>query len=242
MEILKTLVGSRAHGTNLPESDYDFRGVFVAEPLEFFSPFRDVKTTQWIEGDEDNTSYELTHFCKLCASGNPSGLELLVAPIIYASDEGMALRDLLPAFISKKCIPAFIGYSRNQEKKFRDNALGRRWKYAEAHTRTLYQLRHLLKTGELKIGWDGGILEELCHVKRGLRTQEEVMGRIFDLEKECEELAATNPAAIPDLPDIKKIEEFIVSIYLPQDAVQICKTAGSGEVGGEEGKGTPEGA
>lgn len=214
-DILKTVVGSRAHGTALPESDYDYRGVFVAEPMDFISPFRNVKNNSWIEGDVDNTAYELAHFSKLCAHGNPSALELLVAPVVDSTAEGTTLRALLPKFLSKRCIAAFLGYSRSQEKKCRENHLNRKWKYAEAHTRTLYQLRHLLKNKELKIGWEGGILDELCAVKRGLKTDTEVFGRIFQLEQEIKELEVA-PSWLPEEPDTPAIEQFLSDVYLPQ--------------------------
>lgn len=212
-QILKTIVGSRAHGTFLPDSDYDYRGVFMVPLEDFISPFRNVKTNSWIEGLEDNTSYELSHFTKLCTSGNPSALELLAAPVVDATPEGEALRAMLPNFLSKKSVyDAFIGYSRNQEKKFRDNHLDRRWKYAEAHIRTLYQLLHLLKSGELKIGWEGGTLDELKSIKRGGWSQSNIYGRIFELEQLCEAAFATT--VLPEKVDVEKIEEFLFGLYL----------------------------
>lgn len=234
-EILKTLVGSRAHGTYLPDSDYDFRGVFVDDVENFLSPFRDVKNNSWIEGVKDNTSYELSRFAKMCAQGNPSALELLVAPVIESTPEGDSLKEMLPAFISKRCIPAFLGYSKNQEKKFRNNHQERMWKYAEAQTRTLYQLLHLLKTGELKIRFSDGIIEELSSVKRGRRTEGEVMTRIMELEKLCR--AEESTTALQPQADVAKIEEFLFSIYLPKNA-ELRKSQGAGEVGGENRDGT----
>lgn len=211
-QILKTIVGSRAHGTALPESDYDYRGVFIVSARDFVSPFRNVKNNSWIEGEEDNTSYELSHYVKLCAHGNPSALELLVAPVVDITPEGERLRSMLPKFLCKKRVfDAFLGYSRSQEKKFRDNHLNRRWKYAEAHTRTLYQLLHLLRTGELKIGWDGGVLEELCAVKRGRRTQSDIMSRVLQLEELCHQEYETS--TLPEEADIDAIEEFLFDIY-----------------------------
>ena len=230
-EILKTIVGSQAHGTALPESDTDYRGVFIVDAMDFISPFRNIKTNSWIEGKEDNTSYELSHFCQLCAHGNPSALELLSAPVVGATKEGRDLRAMLPKFLSKKkCFDAFRGYSRNQEKKFRDNALDRRWKYAEAHLRTMYQLLHLLKTGELKIGWSGGTLDELCAVKRGMKTEAECMARIIAMEKLCDD-AYAECTALPESPDTEAIEKFLFDIYLGNKC-QILpepEASGSGE-------------
>ena len=67
----------------------------------------------------------------------------------------------------------------------RATANGRKWKYATAHTRTLYQLLHLLKTGELVGTYSPGVVEELRSIKQGRRFDREVMARIFELEEEC---------------------------------------------------------
>ena len=76
--ILSVVVGSRLHGTYSEASDYDYRGVFLAPIEDILSPFREVKETSWIEGDTDDTCYELMHFCKMASQGNPSALEVLV--------------------------------------------------------------------------------------------------------------------------------------------------------------------
>lgn len=210
--ILSSLVGSRLHGTFNEDSDYDYRGVFILPIEDILSPFRNVKETSWIEGETDNTSYELRHFCKMCVQGNPSCLEILVGIPKEITPEGKELQRLLPKFLSKKrCFDAFMGYSRNQEKKFRDDYQRRKWKYATAQTRTLYQLLHLLKTGELVGTYPDGVVEELRAIKEGRWTDSEVMGRIFQLEQLCrEEFSKSN---LPENPDNDAVEKFIFSCY-----------------------------
>ena len=56
-QIAKVLVGSRLHGLHTNTSDYDYRGVHMHDLREVLSPFKTLKNTTWIEGDEDNTSY-----------------------------------------------------------------------------------------------------------------------------------------------------------------------------------------
>lgn len=210
--ILSSIVGSRLHGTATPESDYDYRGVFLLPIEDILSPFRKPKENSWIEGEEDNTSYELRHFCKMCTQGNPSSLEVLVGIPKEITPEGEELRKLLPKFLSKqRCFDAFMGYSRNQEKKFRDDYQGRKWKYATAHTRTLYQLLHLLKTGELVGTYPQGIVEELRSIKEGGKMDSEVIGRVFQLEELCRE--AFGHSTLPEEPDIQSVENFIFRCY-----------------------------
>lgn len=213
--ILSVIVGSRLHGTASPDSDYDYRGVFLAPIEDLLSPFRQPKETSWIEGDTDDTSYELRHFAKMCSQGNPSALEVLVGIPKEITPEGEELRALLPKFLSKKrCFDAFMGYSQNQEKKFRQNHQGRKWKYATAHTRTLYQLLHLLRTGELVGTYQEPVVKELRAIKEGRLLDREVFSRIFELEELCRE--AYDEALLPDAPDIPAVEAFIMKCYLPR--------------------------
>lgn len=210
--ILSTIVGSRLHGTATPESDYDYRGVFMIPIEDILSPFRSPKENSWVEGETDNTSYELRHFCKMCSQGNPSSLEVLVGIPNEITPEGEELRKLLPKFLSKKrCFDAFMGYSRNQEKKFRDDYQGRKWKYATAHTRTLYQLLHLLKTGELIGTYPDGVVEELRAIKEGRKLDADIFGRVFQLEALCKE--AFPSSNLPESCDQEAIEEFIFKCY-----------------------------
>lgn len=179
---------------------------------DILSPFRTPKEASWVEGETDNTSYELRHFCKMCTQGNPSALEVLVGIPKEITPEGEELRALLPSFLSKeRCFNAFMGYSRNQERKFRDNYQGRKWKYATAQTRTLYQLLHLLKTGELVGTYAPGVVEELREIKNGWRSDSAVFDRIFQLEQFCRDAFVKAP--LPAKPNTAAIEAFIFKCY-----------------------------
>jgi len=224
--ILSTIVGSRLHGTHNEDSDYDYRGVFLAPIEDILSPFRKTKETHWMEGehkaDVDDTAYELRKFCKMASQGNPSVLEILVGeeyPTL--TEEGERLRELLPAFLSRKCYFAFSGYAHNQEKKFRESgkvfeskgsqATDRKWKYACAHVRTLYQLHHLLKKKELIGKYADPVAKELKAIKEGRWRQMDIMDRIFQLEEQCQDMFENT--WLPNEPDTEAIESFILSCY-----------------------------
>jgi len=213
--ILTTIVGSRLHGTATPESDEDIRGVFMVSPIEIISPFRTVKDSHWVEGENtDATAYELCKFLKMCAQGNPSSLEVLVGLPKTTTPLGEDLKKLLPKFLSKRCFHAFLGYSKNQEKKFRDHdgiRDNRKYKYACAHVRTLYQLLHLLKTGELIGQYSGGVLEELVQIKNGLKSDSDIFSRIFQLEEHCKE--EFEKCSLPENADITEVEKFLAAAY-----------------------------
>ncbi len=146
VEILRVLVGSHAHGLATPESDYDYRGVYVTPTREILSLGGKVKSTQWVEGtNEDNTAYEIGHFLSLAVHCNPSILEVFMAPSVQLHPLGQELRVLFPAIWNPHDVAnAFGGYSLNQRKKFLDNKENRRWKFATAYLRVLLQGIELL--------------------------------------------------------------------------------------------------
>src|SRR5262249_37148457 len=146
----------------------DYRGVFVVPLADILSPFRSPPQASTIGDEAANTSYELRHFCRLCANGNPSALEVLVGIPKEITPEGEALRELLPKFLSKdRCFRAFPGYARQQGKEFRQTPSHRKWKHAAAQVRTLQQLLHLLRTGELSGTYPPEVVAELRAIKEG---------------------------------------------------------------------------
>jgi len=161
--ILKVLVGSQAHGLATSESDFDYRGVFVVPTKEILSLGSKHTTTQWIEGKEDDTSWELGHFLHLATKCNPTILEVFLAPwkefpidesVDLSKEEvlGLELQDLFPqVWNSTAVMNAFIGYGHNQMKKFLDDKDVRPAKYAAAYARTLYNAWELLTTGTFTI-------------------------------------------------------------------------------------------
>ena len=51
----KVVVGSRLHGLNNEDSDYDFRGFFMVDLIDVLSPFRKHQNTSWIEDKIDDS-------------------------------------------------------------------------------------------------------------------------------------------------------------------------------------------
>ena len=126
--ILKVIVGSRAHGLAGPESDVDFRGVFLHPTAHILSIGAKPKQTDWVEGvplpegvedtargKVDDTAWELGHFLSLAAHCNPTILEVFAAPVENATEDGERLRSLLPLVWNPKAVrDAFIGYVGNR--------------------------------------------------------------------------------------------------------------------------------
>lgn len=160
-EILKVLVGSHAHGLATPESDYDYRGVYVVPTSKILSlTAGKIKGSHWVEGeDQDATSYEIGHFLNLALRCNPTILEVFRGtPCLTGSTTesldplGHSLQMLFPYVWNPKDVAnAFTGYSLNQRKKLLDDHMGRRWKYATAYIRVLLQAVELLTTGTFNL-------------------------------------------------------------------------------------------
>lgn len=157
--LLKVLVGSRAHGLHGPESDYDYRGVFLHPTCALLSLGDKPRDTAWVEGERppeggkvDDTAWEVGHFLALATHCNPTILEVFAAPVVAATEDGHALRTLLPCVWHPKGVrDAFVGYGLNQRKKFLEGKDARPTKYAIAYLRVLCQAVSLLETGVLPV-------------------------------------------------------------------------------------------
>lgn len=108
--VFKALVGSRAYGTNVEGSDYDYKGVYIANKYEVYTG----QFPEQISTSKDETYYEVSRFLQLLAVGNPTMIELLFTPqdciqtydfpinLIFAKKEN---------FLTKKLANSFCGYA-----------------------------------------------------------------------------------------------------------------------------------
>lgn len=224
-QIAKVLVGSRLHGLDNDNSDFDYRGIFMHSAIEKISPFKTLKNTSWIEGDEDNTSYELADFCKLATHGNATILEVFFSDrIIETSDIHREMSDNWTKFMdTRKFIDASLGYAKNQKAKFEDrNPVGvkgqfRRHKFAVAYARVMWQCLEFLKTGEFKCRIDEGEFKDtLLKWKNNWddKYTMEVIEMFYKLEAELLEYKDNIPEQFNYKPDIEWIENFIYRSYI----------------------------
>lgn len=108
------LGGSRAYGTNLPESDIDIRGVAVRRKEDIllgndFENFVDVNT--------DTTIYSFDKIIDLLTKCNPNTIELLgldTDDYIYKNEIGELLLKNKDIFLSNRCINTFSEYALQQ--------------------------------------------------------------------------------------------------------------------------------
>jgi len=208
-EILKVLVGSNAHGLADENSDRDYRAVYVDSTSEILSLGHKYKGNSWIEGDEDNTSYEMGHFLHLATKCNPTILEVFKAPIIESNRDGRELRELFQyVWDPQRSFDAFTGYGFNQRKKFLTKKDNKQDKFACAYIRTLVNLLELLMTDSFNIKVDDTIKPYLVKYRNGDYTVGEVIDKAEEIEEKCRK-ALEN---CTHEPDINKVNEFLIDI------------------------------
>lgn len=223
MTILKVVVGSRAHGLADPDSDYDYRGVFLHTTSALLSLGPKPRDTSWLEGVPipayvadtasgriDDTAWELGHFLNLATHCNPTILEVFTAPVDTATEDGMRLRALLPYVWNPKAVrDAFVGYGVNQRKKMLDGKDGRGSKYASAYLRVLYQATMLLTEGRLPVDMtDTPIFGTLKKWRGG----EFSLGEVIDQCKKWESRVQIAWPICNHAPDLAKVNDFLLDV------------------------------
>ena len=239
--ILLVEVGSTAHGTGLAGGeDQDELGVVVESPAVVLglseAGFPTVMQRTQPEGsrsgpgDTDRTLYSLRRFLRLAASGNPSIMMSLWAPVLHSTNEGRELRALGNAFVGRHIIPRYRGYMQSQAQRLlgvRGGSHGRRGgggreelvelygydtKYAMHCARLGYQGLELLATGRLTLPIEGEHARWLRAVRGGEVPFDEWWARVLDLDARLADQETDE--TIPPGPDRNRIEEWSVAAHL----------------------------
>lgn len=118
------------YGTNRPESDEDFLGVFLPSSEDMFSlgncptewTMNEKKSTgaRNAKGDVDRKFYSVPKFLNLLGQGQPWALELVFAPqnmIITATADWEIIVNCQYYYLSKNSISPFIGFAKAQAYK-----------------------------------------------------------------------------------------------------------------------------
>lgn len=226
--LTKVVVGSRLHGLDTPTSDWDYRGIHISPLWRVLSPFRKQKNTTWIEGDEDNTSYELADFCKDATKGNATILEVFFSDkIIETTPIADEMRmNWLKFMDTHHFINASRGYAHNQWNKFYNfETIGvkgqeRTAKFAVSFLRVMWQCEQFLLTGEFKCNLKESDMFGLLKKIKPM-TREEIQGVLPEIVAAMSEMdmrvAKAEGDASPEIlalkPDIDWIEDFIYRAY-----------------------------
>lgn len=119
--IVKHYAGSHAYGTNIASSDVDFRGIFVADPINLRTPFYPIKEVE-DSSEEDTKFYELAQFMKLALDCNPNVVETLWVDeqdVVFSTPAYEILRAAAPKLLSSKIAFTTSGYALSQLKRIK---------------------------------------------------------------------------------------------------------------------------
>lgn len=224
--IAKVVVGSRLHGTANEQSDWDYRGIHISPLKDVISPFKQLNNTSWIEGNIDDTSYELTEFAKLATVGNATILEVFFSDqIIETTAIHKEMQENWRKFIdTDKFLSASRGYAQNQYRKMLDYSdtgvknQPRTAKFIISFIRVMWQCEQFFLTGEFECRLDKCEYIEYIKSIKG-KTKNELtdelpiaLGIMNSLENRVT-LAHSNSAFKGMKPDLDYVEDFLVRAY-----------------------------
>ena len=128
--IFKYVTGSRLYGTNTPESDTDYIGVFIPEVEEFLGlsnpPDQKTENKKISSGprngkdDIDCTYKSVREFLKLAAQGQSAQVEMLFAPpemVLATSPIWEKIQKNRHLLLSQKSLGAVVGFAIGQAHK-----------------------------------------------------------------------------------------------------------------------------
>lgn len=178
--IFSKVWGSHSHNTNIPGSDIDYLGVYVAPTKAVLSLD---KPPQTIEGKSpDIESHEVEKFCRLLIKGNPSMVEMLWTEIMcVGSSEWEELRTMRHEFLSCQVIKQYLGYSRGQLHRLdagtrlhtKGGAYNTKWAYHMI--RVLGDALLIAKGGGPEVWKDGEEHALLMQIRCGEFTPEQII-------------------------------------------------------------------
>lgn len=225
--ILEGIVGSRAHGLDTLESDWDTAGVFVVPTDVVLGMHKYRETVARNDGkdkkiDPDKARHEVEKFLRLCLSANPSVLELLFLPEhLTLTEEGRMLVEARQAILSDRIRDSHIGYAVQQIGRIKN-----RWeqkgdasfssdtrKRTEKHARHVFRLflqgSKALDTGTIIVR----LTPEDADSARAMGILAVTdLQKFLDATDKMIYVLENAPSALPDKPDYDTINDLLVTI------------------------------
>lgn len=147
--IFKAIVGSQAYGTSTPQSDIDYKGIYMQPEHELLS----FGYKEQVEVGKDECYYEVRRFLQLLKSANPTVLELLYSPsdcIIQNSPQFLLLVQHRDKFLTKKCLNSFGGYAVAQIKKAKGLGKKMNWEKGRMERKDVLDFCYVLADDSFK--------------------------------------------------------------------------------------------
>lgn len=211
--IYRCIVGSRAYGLDVDESDTDRRGIYLP-PAELSWSLYGVP--EQIEDAENQECYwELQKFIVLALKANPNVLECLYTPLVeHANPIAEELLAERSRFLSQLVFQTYNGYVLSQFRKLEGDMRTRgelKWKHVMHLIRLLISGITILEEGYVPVNV-GGYKERLMAIRNYGSTWEAVNEWRLELHKRFD--AAFSVTRLPERPDYEWANDFLVSSRL----------------------------
>lgn len=142
--LFKGIVGSQAYGTSTPESDIDYKGVYIQD----MDAILGMSYNEQKNITKDETYFEIRRFLELCCSANPSVLELLFLPdecVVEQHPVWQLIKDERDIFLTKKCKYSFGGYAIDQIKKASGLKKKMNWEKVKTERKTIHDFCYVFR-------------------------------------------------------------------------------------------------
>jgi predicted nucleotidyltransferase len=137
--IFLTVHGSRAYGTNTPESDTDIKGIVIPPSKYYFSTLHKIEQIELKAPNPDACLYEIRKFFNLALSNNPSIIEVLhtdPSDHLIVTELGKVILDHKDEFLSKNIRHSFAGFAHSQLHRIKQH---KRWMTTSEEDNPKYQ-------------------------------------------------------------------------------------------------------
>jgi len=207
--IYRCVVGSRAYGLDVENSDTDRRGIYLPPADLHWSLYG---MPEQIEDAETQECYwELQKFLVLALKANPNVLECLYTPLV---EEATPLaHELLSGrqnLLSKLVYQTYNGYVLSQFRKLEQDLRTRgelKWKHVMHLIRLLLSGITILKESFVPIHIDHN-RDELMAIRQGTRTWEDVNSWRLELHKQFDDAFAVT--TLPERPNYDWANDFLI--------------------------------
>lgn len=207
--IYRCIVGSRAYGLKVEESDTDQRGIYLPPASLHWSLYG---VPEQIEDRESDECYwELQKFLILSLKANPNVLECLFTPLVEHADA--CAQELLASrhvFLSKLVYQTYNGYVLSQFRKLEQDLRTKgelKWKHVMHLIRLLISGVTILNEQVVPVRVDQH-RERLMAIRIGEVVWEEINEWRLQLHKEFD--AAFEKTKLPERPDYEWANEFLI--------------------------------
>lgn len=235
--ILRAVVGSTVHGTNISDqADLDQMAIAI-EPMRYVLGLQhwesSIERTQpdgvrSQPGDLDLTIHSLRKFCRLSIKGNPSLLICLFVPenaLLEINPLGKELRERRDMFLSKDAGATFLGYMHAQRSRMTGESGSRHGaprpeliekygfdtKYAGHIVRLGLQGIELMETGHMSLPMQQAHRDEVIAVRTGQIPFNDVVTRAGILERDLRD--AVDGSFLPRHANTEAIDAFLAEAY-----------------------------